>query len=115
MAIDTLKTLDVIEVMENFIEKRRPPESIRDQMDLSYKIEEQSVIVSELRPKWSRPKEMMEIQVAKATFVKVRNHWKVSCFRSDGKWHSYKPTPTVNSISEFVALIEEDKYRSFWG
>ena len=39
MAIDILQTLDVIEAMENFIARKRPPENIRDKLDLSFKIE----------------------------------------------------------------------------
>lgn len=45
MAIDTLQTSDVIEAMENFIARKRPPEQIRCKVDLGYKIAEQSIIV----------------------------------------------------------------------
>lgn len=35
MSIDSLKTLDIIEVMENFIEKRSPPIHIRPKLDIN--------------------------------------------------------------------------------
>lgn len=38
MAVDNLQVLDIIEVMEAFLEKARPPEHIRPQLDLGYKI-----------------------------------------------------------------------------
>jgi len=45
MAIDILQTLEVIEVMENFLSRKRPPEHLRNQLDIGYKIEDQSIIV----------------------------------------------------------------------
>jgi hypothetical protein len=57
MSISSLQTLDVIEVMENFLERRRPPEPIRHQLGLSYRIDDQSVTIFELRPRWKKPEE----------------------------------------------------------
>ncbi|MBX7109383.1 MAG: DUF3024 domain-containing protein [Chitinophagales bacterium] len=77
MEIDTLQTLDVIEAMENFIARKRPPEHIREKLDLGYKIEDQNIFVFEIRPQFDKPEEKTEHPVAKATFVKTKNHWKV--------------------------------------
>lgn len=115
MAIDIFQTLDVIETLENFIDKKRPPEEIRDQVDLAYKIEDQSVIIYEQRPHWNKPDETIESPIAKTTFVKSQKHWKVFWMQSDLKWHAYKPYPTVKTIKEFVDLVDEDKYACFWG
>jgi hypothetical protein len=115
MAIDSLKTLDIIEVMENFVEKRRPPEHIRSKLDISYRIEDQSVTVVEVRPKWDNPEIISDHPVAKATLVKAKNSWKVFWLRADLKWHPYKPKPIVDSLSEFVNLVDEDKHACFWG
>ena len=52
MTLDIFKTVDIIEIMENFTEERRPPTEIRDELDLSYKIENQSIIIFEIRPKF---------------------------------------------------------------
>ncbi|MFH6967747.1 DUF3024 domain-containing protein [Flavobacterium sp. FlaQc-28] len=57
----------------------------------------------------------MEYNVAKATFVKTENKWKVYWFKSDMKWHTYKPNEKVNNLKEFVKIIEEDKYNCFRG
>ena len=115
MAIETLQTLDVIEVMENFIDKKRPPEHIRNKVDLSYKIEDQSVIVFEIRPRWNKPEVIMECNIAKATFIKNKNQWSIFWQRSDLKWHSYTEAPTVSTLKDFVKLVEEDKLHCFWG
>lgn len=50
MAIDILQTLEIIEVMENFISRKRPHEQIRNQLDIGNKIEDQSIIIFEFRP-----------------------------------------------------------------
>lgn len=115
MAIDVLQTVDVIEVMENFIESIRPAVQIRDEVDLSYKIEGQSVVVFEIRSRMLEPKEKIEFPVAKATFVKTEKTWKVFWRRADMKWHSYKPKPIVKTLAEFVKLIDEDEHCCFWG
>lgn len=115
MAIDLLQTLDVIEAMEKFIARKRPPEHIRPQLDIGYKIEGQSIYVLEIRPQWDKPENIREHPIAKTTFVKAKNHWKVFWMRADLNWHSYSPTPTVKTISEFTKLVEEDKHHCFWG
>lgn len=115
MPSGSLMTLEIIESLENFLERRRPPENIRDKLDLDYKIEKQSVVILEIRPRWNKPEEKMESGIAKATFVKTKNHWKVFWMRSDLKWHSYSPKPDVKTIKDFVKLVEEDEFSCFWG
>ena len=115
MPIDSLKTLDIIEVMENFIDKRRPPIPIRAKLDIGYRIEDQSVFVFEIRPKWDNPEIIKEHPIAKASFVKAKNHWKIFWMRADLKWHLYTPNPTVNALADFAKSVNEDKHFCFWG
>jgi hypothetical protein len=114
MAIDTLQTLEVIEALENFISKIRPPEHIREKLDVSYEIEGLSIIIFEIRPQWDKPEIIHQYPVARTTFVKTKNHWKVFWRRADSKWHSYSPRPFVNTIQEFTKLVEEDQLHCFW-
>lgn len=115
MAIDISQSIDIIEVMENFISRIRPAENIRSKLDISYRIEEQSVIIHEIRPCFDNPQIKLEPPVAKATFIKKHNHWKVFWMRSDLKWHSYKPSPVVKALHDFTQLVEKDEYHCFWG
>ena len=57
---------------EQFMQKRRPPVHIRSQLDLAYKVKNQSVLIFEVRPVWNNPKEKMELPIAKATYVKTQ-------------------------------------------
>lgn len=115
MAVTNLQVLDIIEVMEAFLERQRPPEHMRPKLDIGYKIEGQSIIIHEIRPLYNDASEIIYPEVAKTTFVKVKNHWKVFWFRADLKWHAYGPKPTVKTLKEFLKLVEEDKYACFWG
>mgnify|MGYP001474529502 CR=1 FL=1 len=115
MPLDILKTAEVIESLENFMSKRRPSEDIRDELDLAYKIENQSLIIFEIRPRFMKESEKIESPLAKTTWVKSRQHWKIFWMRADLKWHSYKPIPTVRSIDDFLEIVDEDSYGCFWG
>jgi len=102
-------------VVGRYIEKNRPPEHLREQVDLSFKIKGQSVEIFEIRPIWNNPKEKIEESVAKAIYVKSRKLWKVYWQRADLKWHRYDPDPEVDSIEEFIEIVENDDYACFFG
>ena len=115
MAIDILKTVDIIEIMENYLEKVRPPENIRNQLDVGYIIEGQSVILAEIRPGWNIPIEYFSYGYAKATFIKSKNVWKIFWMRATLKWQLYEPMPEVMSLNEFLKVVDKDDYHCFKG
>lgn len=115
MAIDVFKTLDIIEVMENYLETVRPPEEMRKQIDLGYHIENQSVILTEIRPVWSKPGEYAGYEYAKASFIKSKNAWKIFWMRGNLQWHPYDPMPEVATLKDFLRIVDEDKHRCFKG
>jgi spore coat polysaccharide biosynthesis protein SpsF (cytidylyltransferase family) len=115
MAVDTFHVLDIIEVMEAFLERKRPPEAIRHKVDVGYDIDGQSVIIHEIRSSWEDSSKIIYPEIAKATFVKARNHWKVFWPQADLKWHSYEPDPTVETLADFVMVVEVDEHGCFWG
>jgi len=115
MSLDALKTIDIIELMENFIDKIRPDEDMRNQRDISYKIEGQSILIIEIRPFFKDPNQKIESPIAKTTFIKAKNHWKVFWMRGNLKWYSYEPKPIVRTLKEFTELVKKDEYHCFWG
>ncbi len=88
---------------------------IRDQLDISYKIDGQSIIIYEIRPHWEDPNKKIESHIAKTTYIKSKNHWKIFWLRADLKWHSYRPQAIVKTLKEFNEIVEEDSYGCFWG
>jgi hypothetical protein len=115
MALEFENEIEIIEVMEGYLNSSRPPEEVRNEVDLNYKIENQSIIVFEIRPLWDNPSEKIELNVVKATFMKTENKWKIYYFMSDMKWHIYKPAEKVNNLKEFVKILQEDKHSCFRG
>ncbi|MEJ2308390.1 MAG: DUF3024 domain-containing protein [Gammaproteobacteria bacterium] len=98
-----------------FVEKHRPPPQMRDELDLGYRIKGQSVEIFEIRPLWNNPDEKIEEPVAKATWVKAHKIWRVYWQRADLKWHRYDPDPEVNTLKQFLELVDRDEYACFFG
>lgn len=115
MALDIITTAETILALENFLARRRPPEHIRHQVDLDYKIENQSIILFEVRPHWQKQDEKIETPIAKATWVKTQQCWRIYWRRADLKWHSYQPAAEVQTIEELLKVIDEDAHGCFWG
>lgn len=115
MPFDIKKSVDIIEIMENYISKTRPPQEIRHQIDIGYELEGQSIVLNEIRPAWNNPMQILTRGYAKATFVKEKNIWKIYWKRADDKWHSYKPVPAVGQLDNFLRLVDEDKHGCFKG
>ena len=88
---------------------------MRDKLDLDYRIENQRVVICEIRPDWMDENEKIERPIVKSTWVKARKYWKIFCMRADLKWHTYQPNPTVKTIEEFIEIIDDDSYGCFWG
>lgn len=98
-----------------FMKKRRPPAHIRKELDLGYRIKNQSIELFEIRPEWRNPESTIEIPVAKSTYVKTQGTWKVYWQRQDLKWHRYDPDPEVESVEEFLEIVDRDEYACFFG
>ena len=115
MAFNDLDRKRIEKAMTAFLDKRRPPTHIRPQLDIGYRLIEQSVELFEVRPQWDDPSIIREHPFAKATYVGTQNLWKVFWNRADLKWHGYKPALTVKSIEDFLAVVDADPHGCFFG
>jgi hypothetical protein len=115
MAISEFEIKRCEKLVGQYVESRRPPTHIRNELDLSFRINGQSVEIFEIRPAWQRPGVKMESPVAKATYVKAQKIWKVYWQRADLKWHRYDPDPEVKTIEEFLVVVEKDEFGCFYG
>lgn len=115
MAFNDIERKRIEKMVDAFIEKRRPPPHIRPELDLGYRLHDQSVEIFEVRAAWRSPGETMEQPVAKATFVRKRQAWKVYWMRADLKWHGYPQAPEVRLLENFLAMVEKDEYSCFFG
>ena len=115
MSLTPAQTEDVKQAAARFMYYNRPPEDIRPQLDLGYRIEDQSVYIFEIRPQWDKPEIIRENDVAKTTYIKSKSCWKIFWLRANLKWYLYPPRPYVKSISEFFDEVEKDPAACFFG
>ena len=83
MPLSELERKRYEKAVSKFVEARRPPPEIRPKLDLGFRLEGQSVEIFEVRPGWRNPNEKMENSVAKATYVKRAEEWRVYWQRAD--------------------------------
>ncbi len=116
MAFSEFETKRLEKIVGAFINEHRPAPHIRPELDLAFRINGQSIEIFEVRPRWKgAPGETMEYPVAKATYVKTQELWRVFWMRADLKWHAYPPAPQVDSVEKFLTLVAEDKHACFFG
>ena len=85
------------------------------ELDLTFRIQGQSIEIYEVRRHWQDKTKMLKHPIAKATYNKSKRNWKVYWQRADLKWHSFEPSPEVESIEDFLALVQTDQYGCFFG
>ena len=115
MALSQIELVRCEKALAQFMERRRPPAHIRDQLDISYRVAGHSVELVEIRPDWQDRTKTAETPFAKATFVRTKNHWKVFWMRRDLKWHGYEPNLQVRSLEAFLNVVDRDEYGCFFG
>ncbi|MBL4783457.1 MAG: DUF3024 domain-containing protein [Porticoccaceae bacterium] len=115
MAISEFEIRRCEKLVGEYVDKHRPPPYVRNEVDLSFRIKDQSVELFEIRASYSDPDEKVESMIAKTTYVKKSGAWKVYWQRADLKWHSYQPTPEVATLEEFLVLLENDEHACFYG
>lgn len=115
MAFSKFEIAKINKAVNSYIEKHRPPVHLRHEIDLGFRLTDQSVEIFEIRPVWQDESKKMEHSVAKATFTKNQDMWKIYWLRADLKWYRYEPRPDVKTIDEFLTIVEEDEYACFYG
>jgi len=115
MAISEFEIKRCEKLVGEYVQKHRPPPHIRPELDLSYRINNQSIEIFEIRPLWNNKDQKIKSMVAKTTYVKKSGLWKVYWQRADMKWHSYEPVPEVKSLEDFLTLLANDEHCCFYG
>lgn len=109
MAISEFEIKRIEKLVGNFVESRRPDPSIRNEVDISFKITGQNFEIFEIRQKWDDPDIKFEIPVAKTTYVKNTKIWKLYWKKSNMKWHRYKPFGDSKYLEEVLKVIDQDE------
>lgn len=115
MALSEFEIKKIEKLVGQYVERKRPPKHIRNELDISFRVSGQSFEIFETRPQWNDQTKKTEGSIAKATYVKNKNHWKLYWMRADLKWHSYPPFPVSKSLEKILEVIEQDSHHCFWG
>jgi len=67
-------------LVAQFIERRRPPARLRNEVDLAFRIKGRSVEIFEIRASWTGEGRPIEHPIAKATYNKSNRSWKSFCY-----------------------------------
>lgn len=98
-----------------FLERRRPPEPIRPELDIGYSVSGHAVEVFEIRPDWQDKSTFRQTPVARVRYFQSRGEWRLYWMRGDLKWHMYEPSPHHGSLRAALAVIDADIYCCFFG
>jgi hypothetical protein len=106
---------DISLMMDKFIKLHRPHPDIRHNLDIGWRMKDQSVYLFEVRPQWDNEAILHKYDYAKATWVQSRKHWEIFWMGANGKWHRYKELESVGNLQRFLIETERDPYYCFQG
>ena len=95
-------------LVQKYIEQKRPPIELRDQVDIGYTFEEGILEIYEIRPKWKSINVKVKTSVARVKYFKSRKLWRIYWMRGSGKWEMYESNEGVKDLSEFFKILDED-------
>lgn len=114
MDFNDLEIQNIRNTVGSLCERKTNP-ALRDKLRFDYVIENQSVIIQEIRPYWRDESQKIYHDVAKLTYVKTKSAWSLFWKRASGKWQTYEPAKTKTKLVDLVNEIEVDKHNCFFG
>ncbi len=115
MAFTEFERAANLKALKWFIDKRRPPEHIRPQLDIGYAVVGHTVDVFEIRPDWQDETTTRHTPVARVKFVRTQRHWRLYWMRRDLKWHAYQPDDVHGTLMSALKTIDADSFGCFFG
>ena len=113
MVFNDTEVAQIKQCMNYFMEKRRPPKHIRNEHDLQYRIEDDSVIIFDVRQlAWSAG--IAEEMLAKITINRVSNSWSLFWSTENNEWRHYD-AKMIGSFAEAVKIVDDDVEHRFFG
>jgi len=97
----------------DFVDSRRPPVAMREQLDIGYRLDGQRVELFEFRR--SVRGHRVEEDFARLVYVKSRAVWKLYWMSSGLRWRVYAPLPEADRLEELLHEIDEDPHACFFG
>jgi hypothetical protein len=114
MALSELQRARVTKRLTEYCDNKIRPD-VRDRLRLGFRLEASDVVLFEERPRFDRPREWQQDDIAKFRYVASRRQWRLYCQFRDLKWHEYKPRFTAPSFEELLQEVDQDPTGIFWG
>lgn len=110
-----MKSINLIQnTIEIEIEKIRPREEIRAELDFTFTFENNILVIFEVRPSFMDKTIIISRPIAKTRYYKSQEIWKIYWMRANDNWELYE-TSEVKTIVEFFEIVEEDEHGCFFG
>ena len=103
------------ELLYKYHEFIRPPEEIRNKLDIGYSFDGRYIEFFEIRPDWTDKTIIRHHPYAKIRYVKAHGVWRLFWRRASGKWETYKPFPESSDLGDLLEVIDEVSYGCFKG
>jgi hypothetical protein len=113
MALSELELKRIDQSVGEFCRKRSPVH-LRDKLQLAYRVQGQEVVIFERRPQWDDPKQWIESPVAKLTFIRSANKWRLYWMRADMKWHEYPGPSSSEHLDDLVQEVDAGPLACFF-
>jgi hypothetical protein len=94
---------------------RRSPAHAHHQVRTEYRVEDQGVLIVEVRVVWDDPSRWMEHGVAKLKFNRKAGEWRLFWQRASLRWESYEPLASSRDLAILVEEIDRDPNGCFFG
>ena len=114
MAISEFEIFKVKKLAKEFCDDRNKLYR-SDKIRIDYLLDDQTLFLLEIRPKWDDPSEKTELMIAKILYVKKDRLWKLYCQRQNMSWLQYEPGGTNKDLEPLLKLVWDDKKSCFWG
>lgn len=115
MPFNDLETQKIKNTVDTLFMAKRPPVEIRNKVDFAYRLENQSILLFEVRQHWQDKTKMLENEIAKLTYVKTQKVWRLYWMRQDLKWHRYEPYDSDSSLEKVLNAVMQDELGCFFG
>lgn len=113
MAFNDLEFHAVNKEVKRFVQSIRPPAHLRNELDVVYSINGQTIDIGQLRPVWQgEPGETYTLPSARIKYIRSFDRWKIYWMRKDMEWHLYS---MELSLSDALEVVRVDPDGCFFG
>ena len=111
---DNIKDSD-IEIVEAWLAHKRRRVEIRPLLDYTYRLERNTFILCDIRPLMLKKEGYRTSPFAKIHYLKHSDIYLIYWQRANGRWLSYEAGESASTLTEALAIIDEDVYGCFYG